>query len=141
MKTSWSKTTIIGSGFLLAMLMHLLVQCESYLGDIGDDPWIETIELDIKGMEEGAKQAEAAFLSGDPDQVIGILSEDSKSFFEEQVKIIDPSVLIALGEAMKIREHTVKSSTYAEFEFTENGSTYSLAFTLVDENSWKLIRF
>ena len=141
MKVSWSKATIIGSGFLLAMLMHLLVQCESFMGDIGDDPWIETIELDIKGMEEGAELAESAFLSGDPDQVIDILSEDSKSFLEDQVRIIDPSVFIALGEAMKIREHTVKSSTYAEFEFTENGSIYSLAFTLVDENSWKLIRF
>ncbi|MCK5821268.1 MAG: hypothetical protein KAH17_05265 [Bacteroidales bacterium] len=141
MKAYWSKATILGSGFLLAMLMHLFVQCESYMGDYGDDPWIEPIELDIKGMEEGAKQAEAAFLSGDPDQVIDILSEDSKSFFGEQVKNIDPSVLKALGEAMKIREHTVKSSTYTEFEFKDQGSTYSVAFTLVAENSWKLVRF
>ncbi len=141
MKTSWSKTTILGSGFLLAMLMHLFVQCESYLGDYGDDPLIETTELDVKGMEEGAKLAEAAFLTGDPEQVIDILSEDSKSYLEEQVKEIDPSILIALGEAFKVREHTVKSSTYAEFEFTEKGSVYSIAFTCVGENDWKLIRF
>ena len=141
MKTSWSKTTIIASGFLLAMLMHLFVQCESFMGDYGDDPKIEPIDLDIKGMEEGAKQAEAAFLSGDSDQVIELLSEDSKSAFGDQVNNIEPSVLIALGEALKVREHTVKSSTYAEFEFTDQGSTYSIALTMVDENSWKLVRF
>jgi hypothetical protein len=123
------------------MLIHLFVQCESFDGDIGDDPWIEEIELDVKGMEEGASQAEAAFLSGDPDQVFELLSEDSQSAFGEQLQDVDPSVLIALGEALKGRSHTVKSSTYAEFEFTDQGSTYSIALTLVDENSWKLVRF
>jgi hypothetical protein len=141
MKTSWSKTTILASGFLLAMLMHLFVQCESFMGDVGDDPWIEEIELDVKGMEEGASRAEAAFLTGDPDQVLELLSDDSKSVFGEQLQNIEPSVLIALGEALKGREHTVKSSTYAEFEFSEDGVTYSIALTLVDENSWKLVRF
>ena len=92
-------------------------------------------------MEKGAENAEEAFLSGDPDQVIELLSNDSKSYFEEQIADISPSVLIALGEALKNRVHTVKASTYTEFEFTDQGVTYSIALSLVDENSWKLIRF
>ncbi len=141
MKSFRSKAIFLSSGFLLALLLHLCMQCENSLSNYGENPDDATLEIDIKGMEKGADNAEAAFLSGDPDKVVEMLSEDSKGYYGEQVRAIPTNVLIALGEALKNRVHTVKSSTYAEFEYTDQGETYSIALNLEEENNWKIIRF
>jgi len=136
-----NKLRLIAGGFILAMVFHLCVQCEKYLNTNGDDIQDDTIILDVEGMENGGDAAEVAFLSGDPNQVIELLSEDSKAYYEEQLKTISLTILTGLGEALKNRELTVKSSTYAEFEFSDQGISYSIALGLDEDHSWKLIRF
>lgn len=52
------------------------MQCEKEISPNDNDPVDFSVELDIQGMEKGAENAEAAFLSGDPDQVIELCSEN-----------------------------------------------------------------
>ncbi|MFC2117604.1 hypothetical protein ACFLSY_03045 [Bacteroidota bacterium] len=139
MKKTWTRLRLVASGFLIAMVLHICINCEK--NDDNGNNIDSGITLDIKGMEKGGDDAELAFLSGDPVQVIELLSDDSKSYFEKQLSDISPSVLISLGEALKNREHTVKSSTYTEFEFSDQGVTYTIALGLDEDLSWKIIRF
>lgn len=123
------------------MLLDVSTQCEDYgYEGYGDDLPEYEISMDTRGMNRGAKDAEKAFLSGDPEEVLQLMSTESQAFFGDQLRKISSSELEAMGNAFKNREMTVKSSTYAEFEFEEGGITFSIALGLQSDESWKIIR-
>ncbi len=126
---------------MLFMLMDVTTQCEDYgLEGLGDDLPDYELNLDTQGMKMGAANAEAALLSGDPEEVLQQMSTDSQAFYDDQIRQISATKLEAMGEAFKSRDLTVSSSTYAEFEFEDGGLVYSTAFGLQADGTWKIIR-
>ncbi len=123
------------------MLMDVSTQCEDYgYESSGDNLPDYEIDFDTRGMNKGAREAEKAFLSGDPREVLEMMSTESQEFFREDLMQISSEKLESMGDAFKKREMTVSSSTYTEFEFEEDGITYSIALGLQSDGSWKIIR-
>ncbi len=120
-------------------LLHLCIQCETLNLDYLDQN--NEVEIDMKAVNSIADRTQGAFLSGDISQVLELLDEEALQSYSEPLENLPVEKLRAFGEVLKSRELKAATPLLAEFEITENGVKYTVAFWKGSENSWKLLRF
>jgi hypothetical protein len=129
---SWVRLFL--GGFLLMALVQLTFRCEEYAG------LPEYNVTDNKEADKAADLIEEAFLSGDPKEVIDLMSPASVAFYSELIQGSSSETLKAFGEAFKVRKLGLISEKYAEYQFTVDGRSYSIALSLTDEDGWRIMR-
>lgn len=124
------------SGLLITALIHFSYQCKK------DDttPEDQGIQADLVQMGKDAQLAEDAFLSGDLNQVQMVMTPEAFEFFNETLELQSQARLIAFGNAFKERDLRAYSAIYAEYEFTEDGKTYTVGFAVQADKSWRITR-
>lgn len=135
-------------GFLAAAIFTIVLMCTTLMcssggGDEADDETDgdDLPDIDITLIEDGADAAEEAFLSGDPEEVLAVMSEQAREFYGDKMAEVSDR-LVEFGEAIKTRELGDYGYMFAEYNFTVDGETYSMAFVKnEDEDAWKLARF
>jgi len=124
------------SGILITALIHFSYQCKK------DDntPEDQGIQADLVQMGKDAQLAEDAFLSGDLNQVKLVMTPEAFEFFSETLEAQSPDKLISFGNAFTDRDLRAYSAIYAEYEFSEDGKTYTVGFSIQADKSWKITR-
>jgi hypothetical protein len=69
-----------------------------------------------------------------------MLTPESQTYYATVLAQVPQSRLIALGNAMKNRTLKIYSELYAEYAFSENGKTYTVALARQEDGSWKIVR-
>lgn len=126
-------------GIIFAFLMQIYSSCsknDSNPVEPGPEP-----DVDVSKIEEGAANAETAFASGEAQNVLNQLTDETKSLIGNGLSKVRKADLVELGNALKSRELVVYSDMYAEYKYTKDGVEYTVAFARKDENTWKLQRF
>jgi hypothetical protein len=131
-KASWVRLFL--GGFLLMALVQLTLRCEDYAG------LPEYNVTDSKDADKVADLIEEAFLSGDPEEIINLMTPSSVAVYTELIQGSTSESLKAFGEAFKSRTLGVISEKYAEYKFTVGGKSYSIALSLSDEDGWQIMR-
>jgi len=126
-------------GFFFIAVIQYFGSCNKSSNPV--DNTLPPSSVDVTKINDGAKTAENAFITGDPQQVTNILTEDSKTLYKDDLGKISKEVLIAIGNAMKTRKLDTYSEQYAEFSFQKDGETFTVAFARQADDSWKLMRF
>lgn len=137
-RISSGKISLFLAGFALMALAHFTIQCEKFTSppdDNGGD-----IVVDSKQATSASKALEKAFLTGNSEKVLELVSPASLEHYSDLINGSSEDDLKAFGEAFKTREIKIISESYAEFEFTAEGKVYSVALTLDEDESWKLMR-
>jgi hypothetical protein len=124
--------------FFLGISMAFLIQAS---GSCRKDPITPEDPVDVGKINEGAKLAESAFISGDPIAIINILTEEARGLYDSELPQVDKNQLTRLGEALKTRTLKVYTGLYAEYEYEKGGVTYTFAMAEQEDGSWKLMRF
>lgn len=131
------KYFILGLSF--AFLIHISGSCsKDSSSPVGPDN--NNNNTDIGKINEGAEAVEAAFLTGDPQKVINLLTENAKVLLSDGLTKVNKNELIELGESLKTRELDVYSDMYAEYSYTKDGIEYTIAFAHQFDDTWKLMR-
>lgn len=119
-------------------IAHIAIQCEDYIGspDDGDG----TVIIDTKDVNKAGSSVENAFLTGDSEKVKEIISASSLSLYSDLITNSSAENLKAFGNAFKSRELKVVSEKYAEFKFIVDGIEYTIAMSMDDDGSWKIMR-
>jgi hypothetical protein len=129
--------------FVLGILLSIAAQnfygCPKSDNPVSDDENNQP-QVDVGAINNGASSAEQALLSGDTSQVRQIFTPESQTYYAPILAQIPQSRLTALGNAMKNRTLKIYSELYAEYEFSENGNTYTVALARQDDGSWKIVR-
>jgi hypothetical protein len=134
MKKNANWVRLFLGGFLLMALVQLTMRCEDYAG------LPEYNQTNSKDADKAADLIEEAFLSGDPEEVINLMTPSSVGVYTELIQGSTSESLKAFGEAFKGRKLGIISEKYAEYQFTVSGKTYSIALSLTDEEGWKIMR-
>lgn len=124
-------------GFSVAMMVHITVSCFTD----EEEPDKPGNEVEIEDIKVGAKSIESAFLSGDPNAIKGILTDNALELYGSDLSKINKNHLIKLGEALKTRNLKVNTDMYAEYSYTKDGIVYTFALAKEEDESWKLMRF
>ena len=85
---------------------------------------------------------ENAFISGDPQKVLTVMSDESKAFYQGDINSIQGD-MAAFGNDFKNRKLIYATDNYAEYEFTAkaDGKKFTVTFSRQDDGTWKLTRF
>ncbi len=126
-------------GILLSMAAQNFYSCKKTDNPVTEDE-NNPPQVDVGAINNGASSAEQALLSGDTSQVRQMLTPESQTYYAPVLAQVPTSRLIALGNAMKNRTLKIYSELYAEYEFSENGNTYTVALARQDDGSWKIVR-
>lgn len=127
------------SGILLAMSLHLSYKCQK-----DDDPLSgneKQIKIDLNQVNKDAQKTEEAFLSGKTENVKSVFHEDALKIYKDVIESQTPEKLTAIGNAFKNRKLKGHSDIYAEYEFTEGNKTFTVAFAMTGDKTWKIVRF
>ena len=137
MKNTQKGTWFI-SGFLLMAIFLIGINCEKTINppDNNDDPII----VDETQVLEVGKSIESLFLSADIKDILDAFTPLSQNHYKDLIESSSEETLKAFGEAFKTRELNVQGENYAEFEFTADGRTFSIALSLDGEGNWKISR-
>ncbi len=129
---------VIGISF--ACLIHLSGSCsKDSSSPVGPDNNNNT-NVDVTKINEGAEAVEVAFLSGDPQQINNLLTENAKVVIGDEITNANRNDLIKLGEALNSRELDIYTDSYAEYSYTKDGIKYTIAFARQFDETWKLMR-
>lgn len=126
-------------GIVLSMAAQNFSSCKKSDNPISEDQNKQP-QVDVGAINSGASSAEQALLSGDTSHVRQILTPESQTIYAPVLAQVPQSRLIALGNAMKSRTLKIYSEVYAEYEFSENGTTYTVALGRQEDGSWKVVR-
>ena len=136
------RTDVVGF-FVLGILVSLAAQnissCKKSDNPVSEDENNQT-HVDVGAINNGASSAEQALLSGDTSQVRQVFTPESQTYYAPVLAQIPQSRLIALGNAMKNRTLKIYSELYAEYEFSDGGTTYTVALARQEDGSWKIVR-
>lgn len=97
-------------------------------------------DTDVSKINAGAKLVEEAFLSGDTTKLINLLTETAKKSYSSSMKDIQPK-MVQFGNIFKTRVLDAYSKLYAEYSYAYDNKTFTVAFALQDDGTWKLMRF
>ncbi len=126
-------------GAITIAVLHLLATCSE--GDGGSGPVDNPPStIDITAINNGAQAVEDAFATGDPQKVAETLTEEAKSFYADKLDEIQDR-MAAFSKAIQSRTLKTYSEYYAEYSYTDNGSSYTLSLALQEDGAWKLMRF
>lgn len=126
-------------GIMLSMAAQNFYSCKKSENPVSSDD-NNSPTIDVKPINNGAASAEQALLSGDTSKVRQMLTPDSQTYYAQVLAQVPQSRLISLGNAMKNRTLKIYSERYAEYEYTDNGNTYTIALGRQDDGSWKIVR-
>ncbi|NOY07131.1 MAG: hypothetical protein GXO82_10975 [Chlorobi bacterium] len=126
-------------GVLTIAVLHMFATCSEGDGGAGpnDDP---PSNVDVTAINEGAQKVEEAFATADPQKVAEILTEEAKAFYAEELDGIQDR-MAAFSKVIQTRTLKTYSEYYAEYSYTDNGSSYTLTLALQEDGAWKLMRF
>ncbi len=99
-----------------------------------------TDTTETKALKTAVTESEDAFLSGEPDKVLAVLSQESAAFYTDDIDSIS-SKMVSFGNDFKSRKLVYASDNYAEYEFSANDKTYTVTFSCQEDGTWKLTRF
>lgn len=125
-------------GVLFGLLIHSSGSCRK------DDPIPEGPEIekvDVGKIDIGAKTVETAFLNGDLLEIKKTMTDAALEYYGTELSSVNKSSLKKLGEALKNRKIKVYTDLYAEYEYTKDGITFTIAMARQEDGSWKLMRF
>jgi hypothetical protein len=126
-------------GLSFAFIIHISGSCsKDSSSPVGPDN--NNTNVDVTKINDGAKAVETAFLSGDPQQINNLLTENAKVGIGDEITNANTNDLIKLGEALKTRELDVYTDSYAEYSYTKDGVEYTIAFAHQLDDTWKLMR-
>lgn len=129
---------VIGLSF--AFLIHISGSCsKDSSSPVGPDN-NNNNNVDVTKINEGAEAVEAAFLSGDPQQINNLLTENAKVVIGDGLTKVNKNELIQLGKTLESRELDVYSDMYAEYSYTMDGIKFTIAHARQDNEVWKLMR-
>lgn len=136
---STSPFKLIVSGFLVTAALQLAmpISCKKQLDPV--TPIDDTGQTDTQALQQATKAAEAIFLKEDVPGVVAMLTPDAKEQLKDVVPLLKP-YLKNYGEAFKTRKLEFATPLYAEYSFTFEGKSVSVAFSHTDDNQWKLMR-
>lgn len=120
-------------------LAHTVIQCEDYTGY--DEDYGTVITFDDQAVRKAGELIESAFASGQAAEVREHLSLTAQDVYGDLLDQLGEQNLKAYAEAFRLRTLGALSEKYAEFAFTVNGVGYTLAVTLDDDKTWKIMRF
>jgi hypothetical protein len=100
-----------------------------------DPPPTETAEL-----KAAANKIESAFLSGNSQKLLAVMTDEAKEFYKEDTDNIK-KMMVAYGNVFKNRKLIFASDNYAEYEIAVNGKNLTAALAKKEDGSWKLMRF
>ena len=126
-------------GVLIMAFIQFNSGCESFMG-MGDDGYTE-LDIDHKSIVKIGNQAEEVFLSGNIEDLKGLLCEESLDYLSDRIANQTADGMKAIGEAFKTREISYEGEQFAEFTYTHLGMDYTMTFWEVDVKEWKLVRF
>jgi len=126
-------------GFLFAPTIHIGLSCSKESSTEPEPNPSPNTDMEVK-INEGALAIENAFLSGDPNQVNNIFTENALSIYGTDILNVPSQELVEFGEALKSRELNVFGDTYAEYNYTFKGITYSIGLAQQGDGTWKLMR-
>lgn len=128
-------------GLMIAFNFHLITNCSkksSPSEPIIDTPNNPAIE---KKIEEGAKNVESAFKSGDLQKINSTLSDDASKIFADVLNKASKDDLVKIGEALTNKTLLIYTESYAEYKYTKDSQEYTIALARQIDGSWKLMRF
>ncbi len=125
------------SGLMITALIHLSYRCQK---DV-DNPMDTGPEADLQQLATDAQLAEDAFLTGDTAQIRLVMTPDAYAFYTEALGNQNPARFTAFANAFRERKLGQYSAIYAEYEFTDDGKTYTVSFAVTGDKSWKITRF
>jgi len=126
-------------GAITIAVLHLFATCsegDGGSGPNGDPP----SNIDITAINEGAQQVEDAFATADPQKVADVMTEEAKSFYADELAGIQDR-MVAFSKVIQSRTLKAYSQDYAEYSYTDNGSSYTMALARQEDGVWKLVRF
>jgi hypothetical protein len=127
-------------GFLSACTIHLLMNASCFDKNNPTSP-TEPKSVDVAKINEGASKAEESFLLADTAKLAAILTPSSLEQYRDIFKSIIPEMK-NFGELFKTRKLVAYTDNFAEYSFLlNNGKTYTVTFSRMDDDSWKLVRF
>lgn len=125
--------------FLITGLIAL--GCGGGSGGGGSDDGDQTAQYEeTSQLKEVTSQTENAFLDGDAEEVLKLMSEETKGTYQSALSD-DQAQLVNFGNDFKNRKLIFATDNYAEYEFTANNQTYTVTFSLQEDGTWKLTRF
>jgi len=125
-------------GVLFGLLIHSSGSCRK------DDPIPEgptEEKVDVSKIDLGVKTAETAFQSGDVLEIKKIMTDAALELYGSDLSTVSKTNLKKLGEALKTSKIKVYTDLYAEYEYTKDGITFTIAMARQEDGSWKLMRF
>jgi predicted lipid-binding transport protein (Tim44 family) len=125
------------SGLMIAALFHLSYRCQKD----DENPMDTGPEADLEQLADDAVLAEEAFMSGDTAQIRLVMTPEAYSFYSEALANQTAARFTEFANAFKERKLGQYSAIYAEYEYTDDGKAYTVAFAVTGDNSWKIIRF
>ncbi len=125
------------SGLMIAALFHLSYRCQKD----DENPTDTGPQADLEQLADDAVLAENAFLTGDTAQIRLVMTPEAFTFYSDALANQTTVRFTEFANAFKERKLGQYSAIYAEYEYIDDGKTYTVAFAVTGDNSWKIIRF
>lgn len=137
MKNLTSYLKYYAFGFLIAFLFLNLTMCPETGPSTPDDekPPVETAEL--KAISDNAI---TAFESGNPQQVLDMMYDEHKEFYEDDL-VTNKERMANFANALKNRKLIAAQDLMAEYQITIDGKNFTVTFSNAGDGVWKLHRF
>ena len=129
-------------GVLFAVVADNLTSCKKESSNpVDPDPTNPPETEVIADLEDDAVKVQTAFQSGSVTEVKKVISETASSIYGNDLESVKGK-FSGFAEALKTKKLIAFSELYAEYEISENGKTYFVAFAKQNETGeWKLVRF
>ena len=122
-------------GFIILFL--IISSCSSSSGPV-TAKW--KLNVDVNKINESAAKIQDAFAKADTALVKDNLTESCKKVYGTNLTSIIPKMK-DFATAFATRTLVAYSEQYAEYSFSWQGKTYTVALTRQNDNTWKLTRF
>ncbi len=126
-------------GFLIAFLFHSAGSCKKD-SSVKEPPVTEN-NNNVVPINDVVKSVEAAFRTGDINNMKGVLTEDALKIYGSNLSQADKKNLIKFGEALSTRVLKVETDIYSEYNFTMDGIVFSISMAKQKDGTWKLMRY
>lgn len=143
MKLLKSNFSLFTAGFMLALVVHLAYNCQTkevLQPPTVEPPVVTPPVVNPDKMLDGLTKAGDAFITGQIASIQTVFSEDAFPLYKDLLSAQAPEKLKSYGSALKLSKLKNSSAIYAEFEFTEDKLTFTVAFALQNDNTWKIVR-
>ena len=128
-------------GFLIAFLFHSAGSCKKDSPLKEPPPTENNNNNSVVPINDMVKSVEAAFRTGDMNNIKSVLSEEAWKVYGTDLSQADKKNLVKFGEALNTRVLKVETDLYSEYNFTMDGTVFSISMAKQKDGSWKLMRY